>query len=196
MLDGEIPWGQHRHRADDIATAMRLADEFGYRLVINHGTEGHLMADVLAEPRHPGDHRPAVHVAVQGRGAQPRRCATRACWPRPGSRSRSPPTTPWCRSTSSSTRRSLAVKEGLDPATALRSITINPAGILGLDDRVGSLAAGKDGDVVLWAGDPLDVMSRAQRVFIEGREVYHYDASGQTGFTEDPYRSVREDTSR
>jgi hypothetical protein len=50
--------------------------------------------------------------------------------------------------------------------------------------------------VVLWDGDPLEIMSRAQRVIIEGRAVYHYDASGQTGFTVDPYTSLREEASR
>jgi hypothetical protein len=49
VLDGELVWDQHTHRADDIATALRLADEFGYRLVINHGTDGAAVADVLAE---------------------------------------------------------------------------------------------------------------------------------------------------
>lgn len=49
MLDGELLWDQHTHRHDDIATALRLADEFGYRLVVNHGTEAHKIADVLAE---------------------------------------------------------------------------------------------------------------------------------------------------
>lgn len=49
VLDGELPWCQHTHRADDIATALRLAEEFGYRLVLHHGTEGHLPADLLAE---------------------------------------------------------------------------------------------------------------------------------------------------
>ncbi|HET7519892.1 MAG TPA: amidohydrolase, partial [Actinomycetes bacterium] len=49
VLEGEIPWRQHCHRADDIATALRLADEFGYRLVIDHGTEAVLLADRLAE---------------------------------------------------------------------------------------------------------------------------------------------------
>lgn len=49
VLDGELLWDQHTHRADDIATALRLADEFGYRLVINHATEGYLLADLLAE---------------------------------------------------------------------------------------------------------------------------------------------------
>ncbi|GMA24138.1 amidohydrolase [Luteimicrobium album] len=49
VLQGELAWDQHTHRADDIATALRLADEFGYRLVVNHGTEGAELADVLAE---------------------------------------------------------------------------------------------------------------------------------------------------
>jgi imidazolonepropionase-like amidohydrolase len=75
----------------------------------------------------------------------------------------------------------LAIKEGLDPDTALRAITINPARVLGIDGRVGSLAIGKDADLVLWSGDPLDVMQRALRVFIAGREVYTYDANTRTG---------------
>jgi imidazolonepropionase-like amidohydrolase len=69
----------------------------------------------------------------------------------------------------------LAVKEGLDPDTALRSITANPARILGLDDRVGALKTGLDGDVVLWSGDPLDVRSRALHAFVAGQPVYHYE---------------------
>ena len=81
----------------------------------------------------------------------------------------------------------LAVKEGLDPDTALRSITTNPAKILGLDDRVGSLKPGLDADVVLWSGDPLDVMSRALRVFIHGQEVYHFDEASGEGVTKDQF---------
>jgi imidazolonepropionase-like amidohydrolase len=69
----------------------------------------------------------------------------------------------------------LAVKEGLDPDTTLRSITANPARILGLDDRVGTLKPGLDGDVVLWSGDPLDMRSRALHVFVAGQPVYHYE---------------------
>jgi imidazolonepropionase-like amidohydrolase len=69
----------------------------------------------------------------------------------------------------------LAVKEGLDPEVALRAVTINPARIIGCADRLGSLEPGKSADVVLWSGDPLDVMSRAERAFIAGRPVYRYD---------------------
>ena len=53
VLEGRLPWSQHTHRADDIATAIRLSEEFGYRLVVNHGTEGHLIADLLAEKNIP-----------------------------------------------------------------------------------------------------------------------------------------------
>lgn len=71
---------------------------------------------------------------------------------------------------------SFAIKEGLDRDTALRALTVNPASFMGLGDRVGALAVGLDGDVVVWSGDPLDVTSRAERVYIAGSEVYCYDA--------------------
>src|SRR5690606_1373587 len=74
----------------------------------------------------------------------------------------------------------LAVKEGLDPDTALRAVTINPARVLGLAQRLGSLEVGKDADVVLWSGDPLNVLSRALRVWIGGKTVMEYDAATRT----------------
>ncbi|WP_337589530.1 amidohydrolase family protein [Kribbella capetownensis] len=82
----------------------------------------------------------------------------------------------------------LAVKEGLDREIALRSITVNPARILGVDDRVGTLKPGLDADLVLWSGDPLDVMSRALRVLINGREVYRYDNESRVGTAANPFQ--------
>ncbi|MBR0152187.1 MAG: amidohydrolase family protein, partial [Lachnospiraceae bacterium] len=64
----------------------------------------------------------------------------------------------------------LAVKAGMDPFAALQAITLNPARHLGIEERVGSLEAGKDADVVLWDGDPLESSSKVCRVFIEGEE--------------------------
>jgi imidazolonepropionase-like amidohydrolase len=58
----------------------------------------------------------------------------------------------------------------------MRAITINPARVLGLSDRIGSLEVGKLGDLAIWSGDPLDVMQRAHRVFIEGEQVYAWSA--------------------
>ncbi len=76
---------------------------------------------------------------------------------------------------------SLAVKEGLPRGVALEALTINPARMLGLDERIGSLAPNLDADLVLWSGDPLEVASRAERVFVEGAEVYRWDAASGRG---------------
>jgi imidazolonepropionase-like amidohydrolase len=81
----------------------------------------------------------------------------------------------------------LAVKEGMDRKEALRALTVNPAQILRLDDQVGALKPGLDGDVVVWSGDPLDVMSRALRVFINGKEVYSYDEETSEATVQNPY---------
>jgi imidazolonepropionase-like amidohydrolase len=65
----------------------------------------------------------------------------------------------------------LAVKEGLDAATALRAVTLTPARIMGVDDRVGSLEPGKAATLCVWSGDPLDVRSRVEAAWIDGRPV-------------------------
>lgn len=72
----------------------------------------------------------------------------------------------------------LAVKHGMAPADALRAITLNPAEVLGVEDRLGSIEAGKDADLVLWDGDPLDTRNRTQRVWQRGREVMRRDEAG------------------
>lgn len=66
----------------------------------------------------------------------------------------------------------IAVKHGLDPEVALKAITINPARLVGLEGRLGSLEKGKDADLVVWNGDLFDVRQQALRVFIDGREVF------------------------
>jgi imidazolonepropionase-like amidohydrolase len=186
VLDGELPWSQHSHRADDIATAMRLADEFGYRLIINHGTEGHLLADVIASKGIPVVIGPLFtsRSKVELRNRHLRNPGLLA---RAGVRIAITTDHPVVPINFLVHQATLAVKEGLDRDEALRALTINPAVIMGLDDRVGSLAPGKDADVVIWSGDPLDVMSRAQRVFVGGREVYTWDEAVGAGVVADPY---------
>ena len=189
VLDGEVPWCQHCHRADDIATAIRLAEEFGYRLVVNHGTEGHLIADVLAERDIPVIIGPLFtsrsKVEVNLRDLR-----------NPGLLARAGVTIaittdhPVVPINFLVYQAILAVKEGLDRETALQALTINPAQILGLDARVGSLEVGKDGDLVVWDGDPLDIMSRARTVVVEGRRVYDYDDSLGRGVTVDPFAAL------
>jgi imidazolonepropionase-like amidohydrolase len=184
VLDGELPWCQHTHRADDISTALRLADEFGYRLIINHGTDGHLLADTLADRDVPVIIGPLFtsrsKVELRRRSLRNPGILARA-----GVRLAITTDHPVVPIHFLVHQATLAVKEGLDPAEALRSITVNPARIMGIDDRVGALKPGLDADVVIWSGDPLDVMSRALRVFVSGREVYTY-ADGEA-VVADPY---------
>jgi imidazolonepropionase-like amidohydrolase len=171
VLDGEIPWRQHSHRADDIATGMRIADEFGYRLVIDHGTEAHLIADVIAERGVPVVIGPLIsarvkvelrHLSMANPGILAAAGVTIAI------------TTdhPFLPIHYLTHQVALAVRDGLDRTTALESITINPARIAGIDDRVGSLEPGKHADLCIWSGDPLDPMSRVDSAYIDGREVY------------------------
>jgi imidazolonepropionase-like amidohydrolase len=176
VLDRELPWRQHSHRADDIATAIRISEEFGYQLVIDHGTEAHLIADLLAEKGIPVLIGPLIvsrtKVEVRHRSsANPGRLA------RAGVEISIITDHPICPIAYLVHQATLAVKDGLDRETALRAITIHPARVLGLEDRIGSLEVGKLGDLVVWSGDPLDVMQRALRVFIEGREVYAWEGS-------------------
>ena len=64
-----------------------------------------------------------------------------------------------------------AAAYGLDRLEALRSITLNPARIYGVEDRIGSLEAGKDGSLAVWSGDPLEITSRLEALYLKGREV-------------------------
>ncbi|WP_448072413.1 amidohydrolase [Georgenia yuyongxinii] len=171
VLDGELVWDQHTHRHDDIATAIRLAEEFGYRLVVNHGTDGAKIADVLAEKRIPVIFGPMISsrskVELRDRGF-----ANLARLAEAGVEVAITTDHPVVPINFLVHQASFAVKAGLDREVALAALTVNPARMLGLDDRVGRLAPGLDGDVVVWSGDPLDVYSHAEGVYIAGREVY------------------------
>src|SRR5215472_303008 len=180
VLRREIPWREHCHRADDIATALRIADEFGYRLVIDHGTEAHLIADKVAAAGIPVVIGPLFtsrsKVELRNRSlANPGRLAAAGVTI---AITTDHPVVPIHFLIHQAT---LAVKEGLDPVTALRAVTINPARIIGCADRIGSLSVGKDADLVIWSGDPLDVMSRAELAFVDGQEVYRYDYDRREG---------------
>lgn len=179
VLDGELAWDQHTHRHDDIATALRLADEFGYRLVVNHGTEAHKIADVLAERDIPVIFGP-MFTSRSKVELRDRAIANLATLAKAGVRVAITTDHPVVPINFLVYQAALAVKDGLSRETALEALTVNPAAFLRLDDRVGSLTPGLDGDVVVWSGDPLDVTSRAERVYIGGAEVFRWeDGQGQ-----------------
>jgi len=173
VLDGELAWDQHTHRHDDIATAVRLAEEFGYRLVVNHGTEAHKIAGLLAEKDIPVVYGPLFtsrsKVELRDRGIP--NLATIAAAGVRVAITTDAPVVPINMLVDQATA---AVKEGLPRQTALEALTVNPSDILGFGDRVGRLAEGYDADLVLWDGDPLDATSRAVRVWIDGASVYEW----------------------
>jgi imidazolonepropionase-like amidohydrolase len=174
VLRGEIPWRQHCHRADDIATALRLADEFGYRLVVDHGTEAVQLADQLAERGVPVLIGPLLtsrsKVELRNRSlSNPGRLA--AAGVELGIITDHPVVPVHLLHV----QAALAVREGLDPASALRAVTLVPARVLGLEDRLGSLERGKHATLCVWSGDPLDARSRVETAWIEGRQVYGAD---------------------
>jgi imidazolonepropionase-like amidohydrolase len=185
VLRREIPWRQHCHRADDIATAIRLSREFGYELVIDHGTEAHLLADLIAAQSIPVIIGPLFtsrsKVELRNRSlANPGRLEAAGITI---AITTDHPVVPIHFLIHEA---SLAVKEGLDPQAALRAVTINPARILGVADRIGSLEPGKDADLVIWSGDPLDVTSRAERAYQDGHEIYVYDHDRGQGIVAEP----------
>ena len=180
VLRREIPWRQHCHRADDIATALRLAAEFGYDLVIDHGTEGYLIADKIAAAGVPVVTGPLI-TARSKVELRNRTMANPGLLAAAGVTVAIATDHPVVPVHLLILQATLAVREGLDRDTALRAVTINPARIMRVADRIGSLVPGKDADVVLWSGDPLDVMSRVEAAYIGGRQVYRYDHASRAG---------------
>lgn len=180
VLSREIPWRQHCHRADDIATAIRIADEFGYDLVLDHGTEAYKLADRIAARGIPVLCGPLIvsRSKVEVRERTPRAPGLLA---KAGVKVSIITDHPVVPIDFLINQASLAVREGMEEAEALRAVTINPAEVLGVADRVGSLEQGKDADLVLWSGDPLDTRNRALRTWVSGREVYAYDAAAGAG---------------
>jgi imidazolonepropionase-like amidohydrolase len=185
VLRREIPWRQHCHRADDIATALRLAAEFGYDLVLDHCTEGYLIVEKIAAAGVPVVTGPLI-TARSKVELRNRTLANPGVLAAAGIMVAIATDHPVVPIHLLPLQAALAVKEGMDREAALRAVTINPARIMRISDRIGSLAPGKDADLVIWSGDPFDVMSRAEAAYIGGREVYRYDYASRTGVFANP----------
>ena len=170
VLRGEIPIKAHAHRADDIFTVLRLAKEFGLRVTLDHATEGHLIADTIASEGVPCivgpsfGHRSKYELKHKS-------FKTPALLVKAGVKIAITTDSPVTPLQYLPLMAGLAVKEGLPAAEAMRAITINPAEILGIADRVGSLEPGKDADVAVVEGHPLEVMSTVRHVLINGEAV-------------------------
>ncbi len=167
VLKRELKARVHAHRADDMLTAIRIAEEFNLDLTLEHATEGHKIADLLAEkgipvtvgpilfsrtkfelremtPKNPGIlWKAGVKLAIQTDEASAVKYLT--------------------------INAALAVREGLPEEQALKAITINAAEIIGVEERVGSLEAGKDADIVIFNGHPFDYRTVPELVMVNGK---------------------------
>lgn len=170
VVTGRLPAHFHAHRADDIVTAVRLSKEFGLDLAIVHGTEGHLVADFLAKEGVPvitgpflmDRGKPELGRLTMENTAILARAGVRVaiCTDHPETPIN---LLPFC--------AAMAARAGMDPEEALAAITINAANILGAGDRLGSLAPGRDADVVVMDGHPFQWDSKVTHVLINGQEV-------------------------
>lgn len=180
VLSGQIPLRQHCHRADDAATAFRLAEEFGYKLIIEHGTEGWVIADEFAKRNVPVlygplmTNRSKVEVARQSYAAP-------KIYHEAGVDVSIITDHPVIPTEFLVTSAALAVREGLDRDAAMRMITINPAKVLGLDDKLGSIEVGKRADLALWSNDPLLLESRVLDVWVAGTHAFTFDTDKYEG---------------
>jgi imidazolonepropionase-like amidohydrolase len=175
VLRREMPLRLHAHRVDDIMTALRIQAEFELDITIEHCTEGYKVADELARRGIPALVGPTLTARTKVE-LRDRNLRTPGLLAKAGVKV-AIITDHWVVPIQHLiVSVILAVKEGLDPEEALRTVTINPAEIMGVAERVGSLEPGKDADVQMLSGHPLDVMARPERVYVGGQLAYDYEA--------------------
>jgi imidazolonepropionase-like amidohydrolase len=167
----EIPLKAHAHRADDIFTAIRIAREFDLDMTIEHCTEGHLIAEELKEAGYPAvvgsDLSSRDKIEMQNLAFKTVGILNRA-----GIKTAIATDHPVSLIGSLNICAALAVKAGLDYLEALKCITINAAEICRVSHRVGSLRIGKDADVAIFDGDPLQTRTKTMATIIDGKIAY------------------------
>lgn len=171
VLKGELPLRAHAHRADDIMTAIRIAEEFNLRLVVEHCTEGFKIADELARRNIPAIVGPLLTNRSKVE-LQYRTHANAGILSKAGVQVAIMTDHPVIPINYLSLCAALAVKAGMEETEALKAVTINAAQIIGLADRIGSIEVGKDADLIIMNGEPLELKTRIEQVLIDGRVVY------------------------
>jgi imidazolonepropionase-like amidohydrolase len=170
-LSGEIPVRCHSHRADDIRTAIRLAEEFGYELIIDHATESYKIKEVIARKNIPVAIGP-IFMGRQKRELVDQSMATAGIMMNEGVSVSIMTDSPFNPVHGLRDLVIMAIREGLPEHRALETVTINPAKLLGVSDRVGSLKKGKDADFLIFNGDPLDARKKVIQTYIDGNLVF------------------------
>lgn len=173
VLEKQIPLKAHVHRTDDILTAIRIAKEFGVEVTLDHCTEGHLIA---------GEIKTSGFAAIVGPDMTCRNkietqnadFKTAGVLAKNGVKvaiTTDHPVTliqylPIC--------AGLAAKKGLGVEEGLKAITINPAEICGVSNRVGSIEVGKDADIAIFSANPMEIFTYTVYTIIDGEIIYNY----------------------
>ncbi len=174
LFEGKIPLKAHVHRADDIFTAIRIANEFGLGLTLDHCTEGHLIADAIAESGYPAIVGPSL-------ASRNKNEVSLSDFKTPGILEKAGVlvalTTdhPVSRIQYLPLCAGLAVKEGMSEWGALRAITIDAARICRVEHRLGSLKEGKDADIAIYDGNPLEIASSVKYTLVSGEIAWQRD---------------------
>lgn len=167
----EIPLKAHAHKANDIFTAIRIAKEFDVKMTLDHSTDARCIVDELAEENFPMivgpslGHRTKVELVNKS-------FKTAGVLNKAGIKISITTDSPVIPLQHLPLCAGLAVKDGMDKWEALKAISINPAEILGLEDRIGSIKAGKDADIVIWSNDPLQLDAKVEYTIIDGKVVF------------------------
>lgn len=175
VLEKIIPMKVHAHRADDIQTAIRIAREFDISITIDHGTEGHLIADLIKDSGFPvivgtgltsRSKLEVQYLDFKTAGILQKAGVTIAI-------TTDHPVSliqylPLC--------AGLAVKAGLPMLEGLRAITSNPAAICRAENRIGTLEPGKDADIAIFSGNPMETFTKTLYTIIDGTIVYQSSA--------------------
>ncbi|MDN5341167.1 MULTISPECIES: amidohydrolase [Oceanotoga] len=171
VLNKEIPARIHAHRKDDIVTAIRLSEEFDFDLIIEHATEAYKIPEFISKKNVPLilgpifgfrtklELKDATYDSVRILNDHNVLCAMMCDHP-------------VIHLEHANINAGLAMRYGAKEDDVLKMLTINPAKILKIDDEVGSLKEGKKADIVLWSNHPFDLKAKAEKVFIEGKQVF------------------------
>lgn len=167
LIEGEVPLRACAHRVEDILAAIRIAEEFQLSIVIEYGTEAHIIADILSEKNIPvvlgPTLIPRLRYELNEKTFESAKILMDA-----GVKVALTCDYPGLPVETLRVAAAMAVQYGLDERRALASITSIPAEILGLKDRIGKISKGFDGDLALFSGHPLDIRSRMEALVVNG----------------------------
>lgn len=175
VIRRELPLKIHAHRADDILTAIRIAKEFNIRITLDHFTEGYMIIDRIKDDLKQLGAGIIIGPLLSDRSKVELRNLSMTA-PRVlhenGIKFAMMTDHPVIPEQYLPVCAALAVREGLPEKAALESITINAAEIVGIADRVGSLEVGKDADIAVFCGDPLDARTKCVMTIVNGKTVH------------------------